>query len=122
MGALQNWQPGHSLQLSDVGVCKGKEEQLTSYRFSEKRFLILPTTQFWLHGEKRTLQNAQKYLVDGTKLFIAVRWREYSDKTKLFNAHAVFDWQTWQAYAHSELGTATGLFLPRTPQYERKKD
>ncbi len=120
-GLVQSWQPGHSLLLSGASVYKGREEIQAASQHTEYHVQIRPETQFWLNKEVRTHAYARKFLAVGTKLFVAVRWRDYK-YTDFLPAHAVFDERTWQAYARSELRTATDLFLPRTPQSKRTKD
>lgn len=119
-GIVQGWHPTRSMRLSSVRTYLEKEPQTPSL-LPGRRVQLFPETQLWLHGTKMTLHRAQKYVDVGTKLFIAVRRRQYKD-INVLPAYAIFDWQSWRAYAQSELNTAKDIFEPRSPQYRRTRD
>lgn len=84
----------------------------TSYQFR-----LHPDTQFWLGGKRRSLAEALASIGKGASINVTVSLRGYrSTKGWPLPAFAVFDDDSWKAFATSQLSSSRSLFVPANPQ------
>ena len=130
-GKLTQWDPTHDKLILNAArnplthippnptlVNKISPENFITY--SSENFFFTKQTQFWLGGKQVTREEAGKMFKLGTILEIAFRRANYKTVTNI-PAYAVFDRQSWAAYAKSELHTAKDMFQP-TNAYPQMKD